>query len=837
MGDTKVGQSIATVVGPTPGMYIQSLVDIWFTMSLDYKGSASYYNQSRDWKTNYFTQLIWADTDKVGCGKARFFVENKNKIIERLICNFAPKGNNHGKPVYAIGYPATQCKNNMVSDKEFHGLCSLGTQNNVRKFTLNKPPVSSLLRILNLSNNSVRQEIDPVRNKLSQAKFDYNFTNEQRNQKIRHVFFNNSYVARKNIPSMQTYNKWPSPENFSRNQQIQKYQQERGHSRVYHGHELHDHNFGSENKLGTYQSSTNIAHSTDSTDVPNEAKETNFRKYYQNHDCTRHQSFKKLVTPYIKNDCRNCDTRANVCTREHTSDNCAKIAASCHETTNLCLQNEKPECSCIPTTTCAPLPPKCGCNINCPCIKTDCIPTQCPPAQGFRRNHKLKEDSSTPLEFHYYDLLPNMEIRSGDNDNKKLHPKESSSKSPWVDYTTFGNNLKSLPYTPHYNENHDYVKDLTSSEKTNKLNSDYIYDFSDSRERKRRNLGDEMTFKPFWQMDEFNHQRPELLKSIKYTTLQKRKTKRTTLGKIAQTTEIITIKLKESADSIPKQKKNMIEKYLSFDELMHLRKFGSTEPNTIINARRADSNTTSTTTSKATSEYTTNTPFKRKKHCTRKLTCTWTAVTITDANGSVIGGGGYGGDGDRGSRTPPGYVDGCTRTSTCTRDYMDRNKFSTLSDSSDSTVSQLEDEDYCERRALNVHRRDSYRDSSILNNDRVTTVLYHMNNNADSTYISYSSTESCLCIDDKLRIKRNEKNNSVLFNNSNIFEGERDKRSYEILSYGNLYYLLLQKIIDTWKRSHRSANCFCNAGTVLIKGSILFIALTFMFNLLLNNYK
>ena len=44
-------------------------------------------------------------------------------MLERLVCNFSPKGNFHGKPVYSIGYPATQCSNGMVPDDQYKGLC------------------------------------------------------------------------------------------------------------------------------------------------------------------------------------------------------------------------------------------------------------------------------------------------------------------------------------------------------------------------------------------------------------------------------------------------------------------------------------------------------------------------------------------------------------------------------------------------------------------------------------------------------------------------------------------------------------------------------------------
>ncbi|XP_063619450.1 venom allergen 3-like isoform X2 [Cydia splendana] len=70
--DTKVGQSIATVMGLSPGLSVKSFVEMWYMQALDYNGSVTYYNQSEGRKTDDFTQLIWAETTLVGCGKARF---------------------------------------------------------------------------------------------------------------------------------------------------------------------------------------------------------------------------------------------------------------------------------------------------------------------------------------------------------------------------------------------------------------------------------------------------------------------------------------------------------------------------------------------------------------------------------------------------------------------------------------------------------------------------------------------------------------------------------------------------------------------------------------------
>lgn len=48
---------------------------------------------------------------------------------------------------------------------------------------------TSFLRVINLSNESVKQEIDPLKNNMKQVKL--HGPSDQRNQKIRHVLMNN----------------------------------------------------------------------------------------------------------------------------------------------------------------------------------------------------------------------------------------------------------------------------------------------------------------------------------------------------------------------------------------------------------------------------------------------------------------------------------------------------------------------------------------------------------------------------------------------------------------------------------------------------------------------
>ncbi|KAI8424175.1 hypothetical protein MSG28_002763 [Choristoneura fumiferana] len=152
LADTKVGQNIATVTGYSPGLNVKSFVEIWFIQALDYTGS----------------------------------IDDKGTMVDRLVCNFAPRGNIQGKPVYTIGYPATQCKDDFQGDESFTGLCRpMPTKS---KETTLPPAVSSLLRILNPPNRLIKHDnIDPIQNDAKDEESTDDGVLGIGHQKIRHA--------------------------------------------------------------------------------------------------------------------------------------------------------------------------------------------------------------------------------------------------------------------------------------------------------------------------------------------------------------------------------------------------------------------------------------------------------------------------------------------------------------------------------------------------------------------------------------------------------------------------------------------------------------------------
>ncbi|XP_073942845.1 uncharacterized protein [Choristoneura fumiferana] len=273
---------------------------------------------------------------------------------------------------------------------------------------------------------------------------------------------------------------------------------------------------------------------------------------------------------------------------------------------------------------------------------------------------------------------------------------------------------------------------------------------------------------------------------------------------------------------------DVTEKFLSFDELMHLRKINGGE--TGFNIRRGGGTTAAATTAKTTAKTTAATTkattkaaatttaatttakttttgttvptvtyalFKPLKQCSRKVTCTWTAPTVTDSDGKVVD---KGKGGHSGSRTPPGYVDGCTRTSTCTREFMNRNR---LANSTDETGNATpEDEDYCERRSLDLKRKDG--------SGTVQTLDQCETHTESPTHVTISmepeSTEKendCSCNDPDSRSKRN-----ICFNCHK--KPKKNKLRSNQTNSDDYYYLMLSKILKTINNRHKNNPNACS---------------------------
>lgn len=84
--------------------------------------------------SGHFSQVIWAKTSHVGCGKARFKMQGEDWYKTLYTCNYGPIGNVITSKIYEKGSPCSRCPNNTACSVSKPGLCSL----QARSFNLHK---------------------------------------------------------------------------------------------------------------------------------------------------------------------------------------------------------------------------------------------------------------------------------------------------------------------------------------------------------------------------------------------------------------------------------------------------------------------------------------------------------------------------------------------------------------------------------------------------------------------------------------------------------------------------------------------------------------------------
>ncbi|KAL3280249.1 hypothetical protein HHI36_017744 [Cryptolaemus montrouzieri] len=92
-----VGQNlyIHMSTGDSPGADWDSAIQSWFDEHKLYK-----YGPTFTPGTGHYTQVVWANTDNVGCGYTYFIKEGKFKYQKLYVCNYGPGGNIIGQNPY-----------------------------------------------------------------------------------------------------------------------------------------------------------------------------------------------------------------------------------------------------------------------------------------------------------------------------------------------------------------------------------------------------------------------------------------------------------------------------------------------------------------------------------------------------------------------------------------------------------------------------------------------------------------------------------------------------------------------------------------------------------------
>ncbi|XP_074025750.1 venom allergen 5 2 [Leptinotarsa decemlineata] len=76
--------------------------------------------------TGHYTQMIWADTNLVGCGYAYYYDASKG-YTKKYVCNYGPGGNVLGRTPYNKGNPNCM-ENGLTESRRFSGLCEKSTR-------------------------------------------------------------------------------------------------------------------------------------------------------------------------------------------------------------------------------------------------------------------------------------------------------------------------------------------------------------------------------------------------------------------------------------------------------------------------------------------------------------------------------------------------------------------------------------------------------------------------------------------------------------------------------------------------------------------------------------
>ena len=117
-----VGQNIYVYMSSKdkPGCPSKKGVGKWYDEVNLYTGTGE--NFVFDHATGHFTQLVWADTDEVGCGWAKWVDGTWHKKV--VVCNYGTAGNVEGTAMYLEGAACSACPDGTSCDSAFDGLCA-----------------------------------------------------------------------------------------------------------------------------------------------------------------------------------------------------------------------------------------------------------------------------------------------------------------------------------------------------------------------------------------------------------------------------------------------------------------------------------------------------------------------------------------------------------------------------------------------------------------------------------------------------------------------------------------------------------------------------------------
>jgi hypothetical protein len=129
---TTVGQNIVRAEGSSlvSKTYISS-VELWYAEVAQFD-STTLPSFVEDPPTGHYTQLVWANSEEVGCGVVHF---QDNTLETMIICNYAARGNVLGQPVYKQGPAGSDCPAEYTDND---GLCKKNKMKRINRRKKNK---------------------------------------------------------------------------------------------------------------------------------------------------------------------------------------------------------------------------------------------------------------------------------------------------------------------------------------------------------------------------------------------------------------------------------------------------------------------------------------------------------------------------------------------------------------------------------------------------------------------------------------------------------------------------------------------------------------------------
>ncbi|XP_046655340.1 uncharacterized protein LOC124348961 isoform X2 [Daphnia pulicaria] len=129
VGRFPVGQNLAVewTTGPPLPINWKTQVTRWYEEVQEFPNTSA-----RKFEfsvvTGHYSQIIWADTNRVGCGFTSYR-DNGTLETNLYVCNYGPAGNFIGLPSYKVGAPCSQCPANTACSSRFSSLCESPKKN------------------------------------------------------------------------------------------------------------------------------------------------------------------------------------------------------------------------------------------------------------------------------------------------------------------------------------------------------------------------------------------------------------------------------------------------------------------------------------------------------------------------------------------------------------------------------------------------------------------------------------------------------------------------------------------------------------------------------------